>query len=120
MLSEEFSWCTNEQARQKQLRIKRKNSKCKHSCDIFFTVISVTIFKTLKLQIETRNFKWLNGSRNWNHPTHFMGSVVLVLNKSVMSFYIRGHLKSLNILSTVNIIVFIYIVVGGWYPFLLN
>jgi hypothetical protein len=37
------------------------------------------IYKTFTLQIETCNFKWLNGSRNWNQLTNFMGSVVLCL-----------------------------------------
>jgi len=66
---------------------------------------SDNIYKTFKLQIDTRNFKWLNGSRNWNQLTNSMGSVVLGLKWSAMSFYIRGHLKRLNILATVNIMV---------------
>ena len=70
------------------------------------------IYKTFKLQIEIRNFKWLNGSRNWNQLINFMGSVVVcdfILYKgSSQKFEYPCYSKYNG-----------YPKVGGWYSFLL-
>ena len=101
-----FQRCTKEQSQTKTnwAFVTLKMQTFLWSC-FFPRNFSDNIYKTFKLQIETRNFKWLNGSKNWNQLTNFMGSVVLGLKWSTIAFDIRGHFKSLKILATVNIMV---------------